>query len=237
MTVELKKLNADIKQVIRKELGLERPNIAEAFVATPKQFDVSSLDEDGSLTRKAFNDHITLYQGYVETFNSASAQLDSAQPAEANSNGSIFRALKQAEMYNLNGVLLHELFFANIGDVSSQLYSDSLAFMRLNRDWGDLANWQRDFVYTAEAAREGWAVCCFHLYLKRYVNVVVDSHNIGIPVGCIPVIVLDVWSHAYAQDFGANKKSYIRQMMKQFNWDVIEERFEKAEAVHAAVSR
>ena len=101
--------------------------------------------------------------------------------------------------------------------------------MRLARDWGTFEAWQLDFISTALSARNGWAMCVYEPYKNKYMNVIVNSHNKDIPVGAIPVIVMDMWEHAYFKDYLDDKKSYLIGMMKELNWDVIEARMKVAE--------
>jgi len=65
--------------------------------------------------------------------------------------------------------------------------------------------------------------------LKRYINVIVDLHTEGIPVGFVPIIVMDCWEHAYYRDYLTDRKTYIYGMMKELNWSVIDERIQKVE--------
>jgi Fe-Mn family superoxide dismutase len=106
---------------------------------------------------------------------------------------------------------------------------DSLAYMRLERDFGSFDAWQRDFIACALSARNGWAVTVYNVFLKRYMNVVVDLHSIGIPFSSIPIIVIDCWEHTYYRDYLKDRRSYVFAMMKELKWDTIEERVRKAE--------
>ena len=81
------------------------------------------------------------------------------------------------------------------------------------------------------SARSGWAVTVYNTFLNRYINVVVDLHSLNIPFSSYPVIVLDVWEHAYYRDYLNDRKKYVFAMMKQLNWKVIDERFQRAEDV------
>ena len=85
------------------------------------------------------------------------------------------------------------------------------------------------------SSRNGWVVTCYNTFLKRYINVVVDLHSSNVPFGCHPVIVVDCWEHTYYRDFLKDRKSYVFAMMKEFNWDKIEERFEKTERIVKAI--
>lgn len=222
----------DVKKLIKDTLGLENANkLDEAYVAQSKTFDIKTE----KLTQQTIEGHKKLYSGYVENFNHASAELDTANRSAAASQGSEYRSLKMRETYNLNAIYLHELYFANIGDQNSTLYSDTLAYMRLDRDFGGVKNWQEDFIACGMSAREGWAVCCFNTFLKRYVNVIIDDHDRGIPLGCFPVIVVDMWAHSYYKDYTTDKGKYLRQMMSELDWNIIEERFNKSERILEAM--
>jgi len=172
-----------------------------------------------------------LYKGYVETLNKISAELDTADRGSADSKHSQYRSLKLDEVYNLNATWLHELYFANAFDPHSEITMDSLSYMRLERDWGTFEDWQRDFMACALSAGSGWAVCGYHTFLQRYVNTVVSHHSGDVMLGLYPVIVVDMWEHAYFRDYLTDKKSHLVARMREFNWGVIEERFSKAESM------
>lgn len=218
----MKLTDKDLAAGIAKDLG--KKDINEAYVVSDRVFDYRT-DAISQSTKQA---HQQLLNNYVETLNRVSAELDTANREEANSNDSVFRSLKIDEVYNLNGAFLHGMFFDNISE-DSRILADSLAFLRLERDFGSFDNWQRDFIATAMSSRNGWAVTVYNTFLKRYVNVVVDLHSLNVPFGSYPVIVLDMWEHAYYRDYLNNKKKYVFAMMKQLNWKVINERFQRAE--------
>ena len=157
------------------------------------------------------------------------------QSIDVNSNNSQYRSLKIDETYNMNAAYLHELYFANISDLHSEIAMDSLSYMRLSRDFGTFDAWQKDFIACCSASRCGWAMTYLNTYTQSYMNVPVDLHSLEVPVGCYPIIVMDVWQHAYYKDYLKDVKTYTYAMMKQLNWHVIESRFRKAENVLLAL--
>ena len=175
-------------------------------------------------------------EGYVDQLNEISAQLDNANREKSNLNHSSFRALKIDEAYNHNAAFLHGLFFQNISDVNSQITMDSLAFMRLERDFGSFDKWQEDFMACAMAARNGWVVTAYNTQLRRYINMVIDLHSQNVMIGCHPVIVVDCWEHSYYRDYLKNRKAYVSGMMKELNWNVIEDRIKLADKFHKVLS-
>jgi Fe-Mn family superoxide dismutase len=224
----------DVDSIVKASIRKGRPAIAkldEAFVAEPKPYkQVSEL-----VSQKTKDAHTELYKKYVETFNGVSAELDTADRTASDSRHSEFRSLKLDETYNLNSVWLHELYFANCFDPHSEVYMDSMAYLRLQRDFGTFEDWQKDFMACAMACGQGWAVCGYNIFLKKYVNTVVSNHSQDVMLGFYPLIVVDMHEHAYYRDYLSDKRSYLIAQMREFNWNVIEERFKKAEGVNEVV--
>jgi len=212
------KKHADIKSSV---------TLNEAYVVQAKKYDLAT----DLLSGKNKQAHNQLLAKYVEDLNAVSAKLDAADRDDANLNHSEFRSLKIDEVYNLNAAFLHGMFFENISDMQSVITMDSLAYMRLSRDFGTFDDWQKDFVACAMSARNGWAVTVYNTFLKRYINVVVDLHSLNIPFGSIPVIVMDCWEHSYYRDYLKDRKTYVFAMMKELNWNTIEDRFKKADKI------
>jgi Fe-Mn family superoxide dismutase len=228
--------NSEIANIIKESLGLDSQSsspraLDESYVAQPKPFDLNTE----FLSQKNKLAHKELYDNYVSTFNKVSAELDAVDKESANLNHSTFRSLKVDEAYNLNALWLHELYFANISDLRSEIAMDSIPYMRLERDFGSFDAWQKDFIACALSARNGWVVTGYHMYLQRYVNTVVDLHSLNHMFGIFPVVVMDVWEHAYYRDYLKDRKTYVFAMMKELNWSVIANRFAKAEKINAAM--
>ena len=223
MKMDLKKLlNDDVKKVIKETL-----NLNESLSAQEKKFNVNT----DFISPDNFQNHLELYQNYIKGFNQSNVKLDTVNKSEANGGHSEFRSLKIDETYNMNGVYLHELYFANIGDNASNIQMDSLSFMRLTRDFGSFDEWQKDFLACCNASQNGWAITYLNTYTQTYMNAMIDGHTHNIPFGSIPVIVMDVWQHAYYRDYLKDVNTYSRAMMKQLKWTVIEERIKKADKI------
>lgn len=218
---------------IRKDLHFpdSNPEINESLVAQQKTFRLKT----DLLSDRNKNNHIGLYDQYISDFNKISAELDTANRSDAVSNTSDFRSLKIDETYNMNAAYLHELYFNNISDLASQIAMDSLSYIRLSRDFGTFDEWQKDFIACCTASRCGWAITYFNMYTQRYMNCSIDLHSLNVPVGSYPIIVMDVWQHAYYSDYLKDVKTYVYGMMKQLNWKVIENRINKSEKIAAVI--
>jgi Fe-Mn family superoxide dismutase len=225
-------LSEDVVNSIREGLGLKpKAGLKEAYVTQAKKFNLSTE----LLSTKSKEAHQKLFEQYVDSLNEISAQLDTVDRDGVNSRDSHFRSLKIDETYNCNAAFLHALYFENISDLHSQINMDSLSFMRLERDFGTFDAWQKDFIACTLASRNGWAITVYNGFLKRYMNIVVDLHSINVPINCYPVIVLDMWEHAYYRDYLNDKKAFVFAMMKQLNWSVIENRFGDAEKISKVI--
>lgn len=207
--------------------ALAPSRLEEAYVAQGKTYAMTT----DALSEPAKKAHEQLYKGYAEALSRVSVEVDAADKRGAASARSPYRSAKKDEAYNLNATYLHELFFANCFDPNSELFQDQLAFMRLARDWGTFDAWMEDFMACAMSARNGWVVCGYSLFLKRFTNVCVDSHDQGVIVGLVPAIVIDMFEHAYERDYGNDKRTYLTAMMRELNWEVIEDRVERVEGI------
>lgn len=216
-----------VRKIISESLGLDK--IDESYIASPKQYDIptESIPPD---VKKA---HLELYKGYVKALNAISAKLDTAPRKDAEYHSSEFRSLKIDEAYNMNAVYLHELYFANIGDVSSEIMQDNLSYMRLARDFGTFDDWQRDFLACAMSVREGWAVCGYNTFLRRFINIAIDLHDINVTVGLYPIAVIDCWNHA--MPISMSRRDYVIAMMRELNWEVIDNRVKRADRIAEAI--
>jgi Fe-Mn family superoxide dismutase len=226
----------DLENLIRESLTLPKKQVesakplTEAYVVSTSKYDLQTE----KLSEENKQAHQELMNGYAKALNEVSAALDSADRENVNPNNSSFRNLKMDEVHNLNAAFLHGMFFENISDVRSTVAMDSLVYMRLERDFGSFDAWQRDFIACALASRNGWVVTVYNFFLKRYMNVVVDLHNVGIPFSSAPVIVMDCWEHSYYRDYLKDRRSYVFAMMKELKWTVIEDRVRRAERMAEA---
>lgn len=226
----LGKIVIDETKKVVKAYGVDE-NLQEAYVAQPKQYrQVTEF-----LSQKTKDAHEELYKRYIKSLNDISAKLDSVDKTTDSSSHSDFRSNKLDEAYNLNAVWLHELYFANCFDPNSEIFMDSIAYIKLQNDFGTFDDWQKDFSACAMSCGNGWAICGYNIFLKKYVNTVISNHSQDVMMGLIPIIVVDMHEHAYYKDYILDKKSYLLSQLRSLNWTVIEERFTRTEAIARVV--
>jgi Fe-Mn family superoxide dismutase len=176
--------------------------------------------------------HDKLYAGYVKKVgevNKELADLRTSGEAAGNATYSKLRALKDAETFAVNGVYLHEWYFDVLGGDGNTAHAPELS-KALEEKWGSVQDGLQYFSECAMAAR-GWSVLCWDIKAGRLKHYNADAHNQGGVWGCIPIIVLDVYEHAYFIDFGSDRKAYIEAFWKNFDWTAAEELYLKARQV------
>lgn len=178
------------------------------------------------LTEKQLKEHHdVLYAGYVKKINEIREKVKKVNLDEANATFSDIRELKLEETFALNGVVLHQAYFENIGVQNKPL---GKILQLLNEDFGSFENWQKEFTALGIASR-GWVVLAFDWNDRKLHNYLCDAHNQGGVWGASPILILDVYEHAYFLDYGTARKNYIETFMKFVDWTVVEERIKKLE--------
>lgn len=175
--------------------------------------------------------HDKLYAGYVAKMNEIGEKLSvlshGGDVSSANQSYSELRGLKDGESFAVNGVYLHEWYFGNLGGdgQANGPLADALA-----EKCGSLENFLAYFSACGMAAR-GWVVLAWDLKAKALKVYNADAHHQGGIWGALPILVLDVYEHAYFIDYGSDRKAYIAEFWKHVDWKAANERFAKAKAV------
>ena len=184
--------------------------------STPKPVEFGALSGISDKTIQIHHDK--LYAGYVTKKNEVETKLEplmkGGDVSSANQSYSELRALKDGETFAVNGVYLHEYYFDALGGTGA--HEGALA-EALAAQYGSFDNFVAYFSACGMAAR-GWVVLAWDTQdnaLKVYTG---DAHNQGGVWGCLPVLVLDVYEHAYFIDYGSDRKAYIADWWKNLNW-------------------
>ncbi len=177
--------------------------------------------------------HDKLYVGYVaktvEIAEKTKELFDrSADPiGSANQTYSELRALKDGETFATNGVYLHEYYFNVLGGDGAP---KGPLIDALIEKHGSFDRFIRVFSATGMAVR-GWVVLAWDTHLGRLKIYGADAHNQGGVWGAIPIIVLDVYEHAYFMDYGSDRKKYIEDFWKNLNWEAANAVYERAKGI------
>jgi len=176
--------------------------------------------ELAGISRKQIEQHHdVLYRGYVNKLNEIESKLPTAPPAEANATYSLIRELKREEVFATQAIRLHEGYFGNLGGDG---VPKGTILELLKEDLGSYEKWEEEFRALGIAAR-GWVVLAFDWADKKLRNYLSDIHSDGV-WSSSPLLILDVYEHAYFIDYGTGRKAYIEAFMKNVNWDVVNQR-------------
>lgn len=175
------------------------------------------------VNENTFNIHLKLYKGYVSKFNEVEETIaTNAGRDKANATYSKFRGLKRGETYSLNAVILHELYFSNIG--GGFVHPGNIVTQCFEKCGVDYNQWSEDFIASAKASR-GWVILSYEQRTEKLINVSLDLHDCGEIVSAYPLIIIDMYEHAYFAQYGDDKDAYINSFMKNINWEVVYGRF------------
>ena len=176
------------------------------------------------LSKKQIEVHYDdLYMGYLKKLGEIERKLKAADLKSANTNFSEFRELKHEELFILNSIRLHEGYFEGLGSSKQNNHITKA----ISSNFGSIAKWENEFIACGLSAR-GWAVLGYDCHTKSLVNIITDSHDMGM-WGVEPLLILDMYEHAYMIDFGSNKNKYIEFFMGHVNWDKVSERLAECE--------
>jgi superoxide dismutase, Fe-Mn family len=165
--------------------------------------------------------HYELYKRYVNTTNRIREDLESVSRQDANPNYSPYRELKVAETFNWDAVKLHELYFWNLGGIGGPATGRIRTL--INRDFGSYEDWKQDFMTAGKAAR-GWVVLAYDCDDGTLHNFLQDAHNVGPIWRAIPLLILDVYEHAYFIDFGIDRAKYLDAFFQNIDWAEVNRR-------------
>jgi Fe-Mn family superoxide dismutase len=187
--------------------------------------DFSKLKGMAGFSDKLLDLHFTLYQGYVKNTNLLMEQLQ--QLATQNQTGSpAYAELKRRLGWEFNGMRLHELYFGNLGGKES-LKKDSQLMKRLEENFGSYDSWAADFKGTGAMRGIGWVVLYEDPKSGRLINFWINEHDVGHPAGGNPLLVMDVFEHAFLTDYGLKRGDYIQAFFQNINWPAVETRLGK----------
>eukprot|EP01027_Heterolobosea_sp_BB2_P024451 GEZU01036836.1.p1 GENE.GEZU01036836.1~~GEZU01036836.1.p1 ORF type:complete len:208 (+),score=97.37 GEZU01036836.1:183-806(+) len=178
------------------------------------------------ISSQLLEQHFGLYKGYVNNLNTLRAEMEQARK-DGNTNALAVSDRRRRFGFEYNGVRLHELYFENLknnGGEPSQKVKDLIA-----KNFGSFDAWKKEFTDTGATRSIGWAI----LYLDPATNILnnhfIELHEDGNVSGFQPILVMDVWEHAYIIDQGAlGRPKYIAAFMNNIDWDVVEKRIDDA---------
>lgn len=171
--------------------------------------------------------HFTLYEGYVANVNKVT-DLISKLSTEDKLTTPEFAEVTRRFSWEFNGMRLHELYFENMMKGGSVLEKDSALLQKIVGDFGSFENWEKHFKATGTMRGIGWVVLYLDTESGRLFNMWINEHDGGHLAGAVPILVMDVFEHAYMVQYGLKKADYIEAFMKNICWHVAGGRYNLA---------
>ncbi|MBU4338108.1 Fe-Mn family superoxide dismutase [Patescibacteria group bacterium] len=179
------------------------------------------------LSENLLKTHFTLYQGYIANTNKLLEKL-----LELTKTGDLatpeFAEMKRRFGWEWNGMRLHELYFENLAKNSSPLDKNSPFAKKAAENFGSLETWEKNFKATGAMRGVGWTIAYYEPSAKRLLNIWINEHDHGHLAGLKPILIMDVFEHAYMLDYGIKKADYIEAFIKIIDWKIVSRRFDSA---------
>jgi len=188
--------------------------------------DYSNLIGMPGFSETLLKNHFTLYQGYVTNTNTLGDSL-ARMRKEAKGATPEFSELKRRYGWEFNGMRLHECYFENLGGKTPISPEGKLA-TKIHQEFGSYDEWALDFKATGAMRGIGWAILYQDLVTGRLLNVWINEHDVGHPACCVPILIMDVFEHAFLTDYGLKRADYISAFFQNINWQAAESRIKVA---------
>jgi Fe-Mn family superoxide dismutase len=201
--------------------ALITPPAIAPYVA--RKWNLSGLQ---GISDKTLEMHFGLYEGYVKNTNLLDEQLAEAlKSGHASATNLGFAEMTRRLGFETNGMRLHEYYFDNM-TASAQTNRRTPRFDEYaTAAYGSFENWKQDFAAIGTMRGVGWAIAYFDPAAKRLRNHWITLHEDGNVSGLVPVLVMDVWEHAYLFDYKpAERSKYVEAFFSNIDWNVVEGR-------------
>ncbi len=195
------------------------------------------LNFDRLLGTAGFSDtllknHFTLYQGYVTNTNKLSDSLG-LLGKESKQATPEFGEMRRRFGWEFNGMRLHELYFGNMVKGGNATPKETPLYKKLSEEFGSFEAWEKDFKGTGAMRGIGWALLYYDPIGQRLFNTWVNEHDAGHLSGTVPLLILDVFEHAFMIDYGLKRADYLEAFWKAVDWSVVSHRFETTAKINA----
>jgi Fe-Mn family superoxide dismutase len=189
--------------------------------------DFSHLKGLTGISDKTLEIHLGLYAGYVKNTNTLNERV-----IELTENGKSgtpeYSELKRRYGWEYNGKVLHEYYFGNLKAGGSELKESSEIGKLMQETYSSVDIWKNDFMKVGAMRGVGWAILFQDPTTKTLSNHWISSHEEGNIAGFAPILVMDVWEHAFLLDYKPSERAkYIEAFFSNIDWAAVEGRLLK----------
>lgn len=171
--------------------------------------------------------HFQLYQGYVKNTNWLLTRLKELDLQDRDQTYD-YGALKRRVAWEYDGMRLHELYFENLGGSTEPLDKSTQFYQRIVKDFGSFEAWKKNFIATGMIRGIGWVILYRDPQNGRLFNTWINEHDLGHLAGGAPLLVMDVFEHAYITQYGLDRGKYITAFFDNINWAKVLKRYNES---------
>ncbi|NTW46041.1 MAG: superoxide dismutase [Candidatus Moranbacteria bacterium] len=185
--------------------------------------DFSRLLGASGFSDTLLSDHFKLYEGYVKNVNTVVERLKTIEPGSIEGS-----ELRRRFGWEWNGMRLHELYFGNLTSAPEPLDPESGLAKAIVGRFGSLDGFLQDFRRAGTMRGIGWVVLAYDLPSGELFNLWINEHDGGHLSGTTPLLVMDVFEHAYLRDYGLARADYVDAFMNAVDWHTVLSRYSHA---------
>ena len=213
--------------------------MAGAKVKTYKEQKFDHLSGLQGISDAQLQEHFALYSGYVKQVNALNEELAKVRSqGKASGKNPEFAELTRRLGFEYGGMILHEYYFSNLKKAADpQPAPNSGLAKALTEYFGSIDQWKTDFQAIGEMRGIGWVILFEDPMTDRLTNHWVTLHQEGIPAGFKPLLVMDVWEHAFMRDYKATERAkYVEAFFRNIDWQAVERRLNEEPAIRPAAA-
>jgi Fe-Mn family superoxide dismutase len=197
---------------------------------TAKKFDLAGLQ---GISDQTLQVHFGLYEGYVKNTNLLNEQIaEQVKAGTAAGANPHYAELVRRLGFEYNGMRLHEYYFGNLTKSAGGVPTAAVD-SALSASFGDFETWKKSFTATGAMRGVGWAIAYQDPWTGRVTNHWVTLHEDGNVAGFIPILVMDVWEHAFLLDYKpADRPKYIEAFFANIDWNAVQSRLKAPTAAN-----
>ena len=178
-------------------------------------------------SNQLLNNHFTLYNGYVANTNKLMEELADLEK-QAKAGTPQYAEMKRRFGWEFDGMRLHELYFGNMVKGGAALDPKSKLCARIAEDFGSVDNCVKEFKAVGAMRGIGWTILYYDPAGNRLINTWIGEHDTGHLAGAVPLLIMDVFEHAFMIDYGLKRADYIEAFFKAIDWTAVAARFDAA---------
>jgi Fe-Mn family superoxide dismutase len=176
------------------------------------------------LSKDMAGEHLALYKGYVHRTNALLKDLLAAEAQALTTTAA--QETHRRLGFEFSGMRLHELYFEALKDKAASPGLVHPLQQAIAATWGTFDAWWAAFKATCTMTGIGWGALVKDPLTGRLMNAWFQDHENAIPAGTVPILVVDVWEHAYVKDYGATARGkYVDAIKPLIDWGVVEKRY------------